>query len=77
MKDDVVRLAPLTENAPEGAQEAIDSAKEKILDGSLVIFAGPIKDQTGEIKVEEGTSLSDGEMLSIDWFVNGVVGKIQ
>ena len=77
MNDDVVRLAPLTENAPEGAKEAVDSAKEKILDGSLVIFAGPIKDQTGEIKVEEGTSLSDGEMLSIDWFVNGVIGKIQ
>jgi basic membrane protein A len=77
MSDDVIRLAPLTENAPEGAKEAVDSAKEKILDGSLVIFAGPIKDQTGAIKVEEGTNLSDGEMLSIDWFVNGVIGKIQ
>ncbi|MEA1975762.1 MAG: BMP family ABC transporter substrate-binding protein [Bacillota bacterium] len=77
MSNDTVRLAPLTENAPKDAQEAVDSAKEKILDGSLVIFAGPIKDQTGEIKVEEGTNLSDGEMLSIDWFVNGVIGKIQ
>lgn len=77
MTDDVVQLAPLTANAPENAQAKVDEAKNKILDGSLVIFAGPIKDQSGNIKVAEGTSLTDGEMLSIDWFVDGVIGKIK
>jgi basic membrane protein A len=76
-KDDVVKLAPLTENAPKGAQEAVDAAKAKILDESLVIFSGEIKGQDGEVKISEGTSLTDGEMLSIDWFVEGVVGKIK
>jgi len=77
MNDDIVQLAPLTENAPKNSQSEVDKATSKILDGSLVIFEGPINDQSGNIKVPEGTNLTDGEMLSIDWFVEGVIGKIK
>lgn len=77
MKDDVVKLAPLTENAPEGAQAAVDAATAKILDGSLSVFAGPILNQAGEVAVEEGKILTDEEMLNMMWFVKGVEGKIE
>lgn len=77
MKDGIIDLAPLTENAPEEAKEAVEKAKQDILDGNLVIFKGPIKDQKGEIKVPEGSELSDDELLSFDWFVEGVEGQIE
>lgn len=77
MNEGIVALAPLTANAPEGAQAAVDEAAAKILDGSLVVFAGPIKGQDGSEKVAEGAALTDGEMLSMDWFVQGVVGTIE
>ncbi len=77
MEKDIVKLAPLTENAPAGAQEAIDAAKAKILDGSLVIFGGPIYNQDGAIAVEEGKTLTDEELLNMMWFVKGVEGKIE
>lgn len=77
MSDDIVRLAPLTENAPAGAKEAVDVATAKILDGSLVVFSGPIMNQAGELAVEEGKSLTDEEMLNMMWFVKGVEGKIE
>ncbi|MBF4691829.1 BMP family ABC transporter substrate-binding protein [Fusibacter ferrireducens] len=77
MKDDVVKLAPLTENAPAGAAEAVDAATAKILDGSLAVFAGPILNQAGEVAVEEGKTLTDEEMLNMMWFVKGVEGKIE
>lgn len=77
MKDQIVQLAPLTENSPEAAAAKVKEVEEKILNGELNVFAGPIKDQDGKIVVEDGKMLSDGEMLSMDWFVEGVEGKIE
>lgn len=77
MSADIVQLAPLTENAPEGAQEAVDAARAKILDGSLFVFAGPIYNQAGELAVADGAAMTDEEMLSMMWFVKGVEGKIE
>lgn len=77
MDADTVRLAELTGLAPEGAQAKIDEAKAKILDGSLHVFAGPIKNQAGEVVVPEGETMSDGDMLGIMWFVEGVIGNIE
>ena len=77
MKDGIVALAPLTEVAPEGAKAKIDEVQKKIVDGSFDVFAGPIKDQAGTVKVKEGEALSGEAQLSCDWFVEGVVGKIE
>lgn len=74
MADNIVTLAPLTDVAPEGAQEKVDEYKAKIIDGSFKVFAGPIKNQKGVVVVEEGKTMTDAEMLSMDWFVEGVVG---
>ncbi len=73
----IVDLSPLTANAPEGAQAKVDAAKAAILDGSLNPFAGPIKDQSGTEKVAAGSAMTDEEMLSFDWFVEGVEGEIK
>ncbi|MDD2237017.1 MAG: BMP family ABC transporter substrate-binding protein [Kiritimatiellae bacterium] len=75
MKDNVVLLAPLTALAPEGAQAKIDEAAKKINDGSLIVFAGPLLDQEGKEQVAAGSAMTDKEMLSMDWFVQGVIGN--
>ncbi len=77
MKDGVVLLAPLTTLAPEGSQAKVDAAAKKIFDGSLVVFAGPILGQDGNEKVPAGKAMTDQEMLSMDWFVQGVIGNAQ
>lgn len=77
MKEQIVQLASLSENAPEDAVAKAKEAEDKILSGELNVFAGPIKDQSGKIVVEDGKVLTDGEMLSMDWFVEGVEGKIE
>lgn len=76
LKEGVVGLADLTENAEPGTQEKIDEVKAKMLDGSFEVFAGPIKDQTGAVKVPEGSKITDEEQLNLKWFVQGVNGKI-
>ncbi|WP_026895796.1 BMP family ABC transporter substrate-binding protein [Clostridiisalibacter paucivorans] len=77
LEDDIVELASLTELAPEGAKEKVEEATQKIKEGSFKVFAGPIKDQQGNIKVKEGQVLTDEELISMDWFVEGVKGKIK
>lgn len=73
----IVDIAPLTKNAPEGAQAKVDEAKAKMVDKSWDVFTGPIKDQTGAVKVAEGQKMTDKELLSFDWLVEGVEGQIK
>lgn len=77
MKDGLVDLAPLTENVAPGTKEAVEKAKAAIIDGSLNVFAGPIKDQAGTVRVPEGSVMTFDEIMSVDWFVQGVEGSIQ
>lgn len=72
----IVDIAPLTKNAPEGAQAKVDEAKAKMVSKSWDVFTGPIKDQSGAIKVAEGQKMTDKELLSFDWLVEGVEGQI-
>lgn len=74
--DGAVDLAPLTANAPAGAKEAVEKAEAKLKEGNNVIFQGPIKDQSGNIKVESGKTLSDEDVWNMNWFVQGVEGTI-
>jgi len=72
-----VALAPLTDLAPEGAQEAIDQAMEAIKAGDLHVFDGPLMNQEGQTIIEAGQTMTDDEMLKMKWFVEGVIGKIE
>jgi len=76
LKDGLVTLAPLTSVAPENAQAEVNKVQEQMKAGTFNVFAGPIKDQTGKIRVPEGSSVSLPEQLSMDWFVEGVEGKV-
>ncbi|KKC47618.1 MULTISPECIES: BMP family ABC transporter substrate-binding protein [unclassified Paenibacillus] len=76
LKDGMVGLAPLGAKIPEDVKKLVEDAKAKLLDGTLDVFAGPIADQSGAAKVEQGKSLSLDEILAMDWLVKGVDGSI-
>jgi len=76
MADGTVLTAPLSENAAEGTAEAMETARQAILDGSFSVFSGEIKDQEGNVKVAAGEKLDDAAMLGMDWFVEGVKGSL-
>ena len=76
LKAGMVSLDTLTSNCAKGTQEAVDEASKKIQSGELVIFSGELKDNTGAVKVEAGKTMTDAELQSFDWFVEGVIGKI-
>ncbi len=75
MPEGIVDLAPLGPSVTQETADLVEAAKAEILAGNDV-FCGPINDQSGAERVAEGECLDDGAMLSIDWFVEGVVGEI-
>ena len=70
----IVALAPLTNNVKQGIAEVV-AREQKALESMIVdIFYGPIKDQNGAVRVQEGESMADYVMLNeFDWYVEGVV----
>ena len=77
MKDGIVDLAPLSPQVPDDVKALVEGWKQKILSGEWDVFAGPIKGQDGNVKVADSQKMTDGEMLSMSWFVEGVVGTIE
>ncbi|WP_258360625.1 BMP family ABC transporter substrate-binding protein [Moorella sulfitireducens] len=76
MKDGVVDLAPYGPMVPDDVKQLVEAKKKEIMDGTWDVFTGPIKDQSGKIRVPEGQRMSDADMLQFDWFVEGVEGEI-
>lgn len=56
--------------------EAKVKEMEAKIKGGYNIFTGPLKDNTGKVVLEAGKSHNDGELLSMMYFVEGVVGTI-
>ena len=76
MADGTVSLAPLGESIPADVKALVAATQDKIVKGDFVVFTGPIKDQSGAVKAEAGKALPVSDILSMNWFVAGVDGKI-
>ena len=76
MKDGIVSLAPFGPMVPEKVKQYVEKREEEIKNGTFKVFAGPIYDQDGNLKVPKGQELSDADKLQLQWFVKGVVGSI-
>jgi basic membrane protein A len=73
--DGFVHLAPFGKGVSAETQKTIEDQQKAIADGSFEVFAGPIEDQAGEVKIPEGETATLPELLSMDWFVKGVEGN--
>jgi len=76
MERGVVDIAPLSPVVPGAVRQLVEERKKAIVQGKFDLFAGPIKDQGGRVRVPRGSTVSDAQQLSMDWFVEGVVGTI-
>jgi len=77
MKAGVVQLAPISPKVPKAVAKLATDAQAAILSGKLNVYAGPIKDQSGKVRVPAKTTISVADRAGMDWFVEGVVGKVK
>ena len=76
MDKGVVDIAPLGPMVPAAVKDMVMAKRGAMIAGTFHEFAGPIKDQGGAVRVPAGSVLSDGAQLSMNWFVQGVVGTV-
>ncbi|HAI86975.1 MAG TPA: BMP family ABC transporter substrate-binding protein [Firmicutes bacterium] len=74
--DGVVGLAPYGSMVSDKIKKAVADKQAEIVAAKFHPFAGPIKDNFGKVRVPAGKTMTDAEMLSFDWFVEGVVGTL-
>jgi len=76
MKDGMNDLVSVNSMLPDAAKKMVAAKKAEIVSGKWAVFTGPIKGQDGKMLVEAGKSLSDKEIDSIKWYVEGVEGQL-
>ncbi len=74
---DIVGLAPFGPMVPEDVRKDVQAGKAALKDGSLKVFAGPVKDQTGAVRIADGKVAADKDLLGMTWFVQGVIGTTE
>ena len=76
IKEGMNDLVSLSAAVPDAAKKMVEEKKAAIKSGKLAVFTGPIKGSDGSIKVAAGKSLTDKEIDSINWYVEGVEGQL-
>jgi len=72
----MIKLAPFGPGVTDEIKAVVAAREADIASGKLHPFAGPVKDQSGTIRIKEGEVMSDGDMLGMDWYVEGVIGEL-
>jgi simple sugar transport system substrate-binding protein len=76
IKEGMIKMSPLNAAVPADAAKAFNDKKAAMAEGRFQPFQGPIKDQSGAVKVAAGAAPSMKELLSMNYYVQGVEGSI-
>ena len=71
-KEKLLTMAPYGEAVPESLRQEADAIIAGTINGSYHAFTGPIKNQKGEVVVQDGARMSDADLLKMNWYVEGV-----
>lgn len=76
LKDELLQIVSINPSLPEEIKTAISTTEAKIISGEIVPFTGPMKDNQGKEVIAAGHSLTDQELASVMWYVEGIDAKI-
>jgi basic membrane protein A and related proteins len=70
----MLAVAPFGASVPDDVKQAVTATADKIK-GGFTPFTGPIKDNTGAVRIAEGETWGNDKMGKFDWYAEGVIGK--
>ncbi len=79
VKDGMVRVGDFGPKVPKAVQDEVLARQRDIADGTLVPFravAADVRDNEGRVVIPRGAALNDGQILQMDWLVEGVQGRL-
>jgi basic membrane protein A len=77
IKEGIVKMSPYSDQVGPQARKAAEAAKAKFMDGTMVIFKGPLNDNKGGTILPAGKNLiqTAPELESMNYLVEGVIGS--
>jgi basic membrane protein A len=76
LKENLVVMTPLNPAVTPDASKAFEEKKKAMIEGKLAPFDGPVKDQSGAVKIAAGSTMPLDQLMSLNWYVEGVEGSI-
>jgi basic membrane lipoprotein Med (substrate-binding protein (PBP1-ABC) superfamily) len=76
LADGIVQMSPYNANLSTEAIADAEKARMDITAGTLHPYAGVLKDQDGNVRVEAGSVLPNGDIRGFNWFVEGMIGNL-
>ena len=79
VKEGMVKVGAFGPKVPKAVQDEVMARQRDIASGKLRPFAAlrtDIKDNEGKTAIAAGQSLDDGQILGMNWLVDGVQGKL-
>jgi simple sugar transport system substrate-binding protein len=76
LMEGMVKMSPLNSAIPADVAKLFEEKKAAIIGGKLKPFQGPLKDQSGAIKVAAGAEMADKDVHAMNFYVQGVEGTI-
>ena len=74
MKDGCLSVSEF-KNMPSDVTAKVQSVADSISSGLFNVFQGPIISNEGAV-VASGSTLNDGDLWGMNYYVQGVIGKI-
>jgi simple sugar transport system substrate-binding protein len=76
LKEGLVVMSPLNKAVPAALAKTFEARRKDIIDGKFTPFQGPLKDQSGAVRIAAGSTLPLEQLMAFDWYVEGVTGTI-
>jgi len=76
MKDGMIKVEAFNESVPKEIVELVEAKAAAIKAGEFHPFTGPIRSNDGREIAAKGTVLTDEQLGTMDFYVEGVVGKV-
>ena len=76
VKEGAIDLKKIADDVPQETKDKVEKARAGLKDGSFAVWTGPIKDNSGKEVLAAGTVADDAFLRGINFYVNGVDGKV-
>jgi basic membrane protein A and related proteins len=79
LKEGFCKVSPFGSAVTAAVKKEAETAMAKLKDGSMMIYAGEMKDNTGKVVIAKGKEYksTDLDLEKMDWFVEGVIGNVK
>jgi simple sugar transport system substrate-binding protein len=78
VKEGMIRVGDFGSKVPKAVQDEVLARQQDIAAGKLKPFqaAADVRDNEGHVVIAKGQSLSDEQILNMNWLVEGVQGRV-